>query len=501
MEKAKIITSRNMAIFLTVVYVASLIPILCIAQYNYPSADDYTNGSSCYHVWEESHSLIHVVRAALSRTVGEWFEWRGCFTSSFLSALTPNIFGEKWYFITTWIVLGILSISVVYFFRMIFSKALGADKYMSHCISMLTLFMTVQCIGEQQRGEAFFWYSGAINYVFIHGISLLFFGLLLSLSVRKEKRRIGTLTFVSVLGFLVGGGNQMTMLNVAIVLTVTAAFITMRKQWRNYKQLALPIGMFYLGFILSIIAPGNFVRSESAMGMNPIKAIMVSFYDCLDLALSEWLTWPLLLIVLAMIPIFWKIAEYTTFSFPCPMIVILFGYCMVSAMFTPPLYALGNVEAGRIKALAFIMYVLVLVLCVGYAVGWLRKKYDERCRKVSSVDRQKGGRGESCLYLLGCTAFFVFGSILTIIPEPHYYTFSSAIFDLANGSALAYKTAREERIAVFLDKPEDIVEIEAIEVQPGLLYFSDITEDVQDWTNRGVARFYDLKGVVLRSDK
>ena len=103
--------------------------------------------------------------------------------------------------------------------------------------------------------------------------------------------------------------------------------------------------------------------------------------------------------------------------------------------------------------------------------------------------------------MFGCTAFFVFGSILTIIPEPHYYTFSSAIFDLTNGSALAYKTAWEERIAVFLDKPKEIVEIEAIEVQPELLYFSDITEDAQDWTNRGVARFYDLKSVVLRGDK
>lgn len=498
----KLISFRFMAIFLTGSYVMSLIPILWIARYNYPSADDYTNGSSCYHVWEESHSLFRVIGEAASRMVNEWFEWRGCFTSSFLSALTPNIFGEKWYFLTTWLVLGMLSISVVYLFRMIFSRMFGADRYMSHCISMLTLFVTVQCMGNQERVEAFFWYSGAINYVFVHGVSLLYLGLLISLSVNKEKKRKGTVAAASVLGFLAGGGNQMTMLNVAIILSVVVAFITIQRKWKNYKLLGLPIGMFYLGFVLAVIAPGNFVRAASAAGMNPVKAIMVSFYDCLDLALSEWTAWPLLLTVLIMVPVFWHMAGKTDFLFPYPGIMALFGYCLVSAMFTPPLYAVGNIEAGRLRALAFIMYVMVLVLCTGYVVGWIRKRYEGRCRKISEADSQNSSRAERSLYVLGCMAFFLFGSALTIIPEPHYYTFSSAVIDLANGNGQAYGAEQEKRTAVYLSRPEGIVEVEEIETQPALLFFSDITEDAQDWTNRGVARFYDLEGVVLnKKDK
>lgn len=500
--KKKYSSYRSMAVFLTVAYVMSLVPILWIARYNYPSADDYTNGSSCHHVWEESHSLFRVIGEAVSRTVNEWFEWRGCFTSSFLSALTPNIFGEKWYFLTTWLVLGMLSVSVIYLFRMIFSRMFGADRYMSHCISMLTLFVTVQCMGKQERVEAFFWYSGAVNYVFIHGISLLYLGLLISLSVNKEKKQTGTLMAASVLGFLAGGGNQMTMLNIAIVLSVVVGFITIQKKWSNYKLLGLPIGIFYLSFVLAVIAPGNFVRAQSAAGMNPVKAIMVSFYHCLDLALSEWMAWPLLLTVLIMAPLFWHMAGKTDFLFPYPGIVALFGYCLVSAMFTPPLYAIGNIEAGRLRALAFIMYVMVLVLCTGYVVGWIRKRYEGRCREISETDSQNSSRTEGHLYFFGCMAFLLFGSALTMIPEPHYYTFSSAVIDLANGSAQAYGDEQGKRSAVYLSRPEGVVEVEEIETQPALLFFSDITEDGQDWTNRGVARFYDLEGVILnKKDK
>lgn len=491
-------SSRNMALLLTVTYIVSLLPILWIARYNYPSADDYTNGSSCHHVWEASHSLVQVAGMALSRTVSEWFEWRGCFTSSFLSALTPNIFGEKCYFLTTWLVLGMLSFSVIYLFHMLFCRMLGVDKYRSCCISMLTLFITVQCIGKQERVEAFFWYSGAINYVFIHGVSLLFFGLLLALFLEKEKKHRGILTAASLLGFLVGGGNQMTMLNVAIVLAVIVAIITIQKKWSGCKPLVLPIGMFYFSFILSVIAPGNFIRAGSAAGMNPIKAIMVSFYYSLDLAFSQWMAWPLLLVILAMIPIFWRMAHDTNFLFPYPMIVVMFGFCLVSAMFTPPLYAVGNIEAGRLRALAFIMYVLVLVLCVGYVTGWLRKKYEKRCGGRAEESHGKSGVKEGHLYLFGCMVFFLWGSVLTIIPEPHYYTFSSAVVDLTNGSAASYAAAREERIAKYLSKPEGVLEIEAIEAQPSLLFFSDVKEDVNDWENQGLCRFYGLEAVKVK---
>ena len=86
---------RNVMIFLIVVYLLSLIPLCMISKYNYPSADDYTNGSSSYHLWNEIHSIPRILVDATGRTVDEYGGWRGCYTSSYLSALPPCIFGDR----------------------------------------------------------------------------------------------------------------------------------------------------------------------------------------------------------------------------------------------------------------------------------------------------------------------------------------------------------------------------------------------------------------------
>ena len=44
----KLITPKSVAVFTTVVYVLSLVPLLWLAWYNYPSADDYSIGSNCH---------------------------------------------------------------------------------------------------------------------------------------------------------------------------------------------------------------------------------------------------------------------------------------------------------------------------------------------------------------------------------------------------------------------------------------------------------------------
>lgn len=488
----KLFTPKRLAVLLTVVYVVSLVPLLWIAKYNYPSADDYTNGSRCHQIWEMGGSVFRVIGEALLRTVDEWFTWRGCYTSSFLSALPPNIWGDNLYFLTPWVVLLMLSGSMLYLLHEILVKAMKADQYTSHSISMLVLLITVQCLYEQGRVEAFYWYSGAINYTFVYGLSLLFYGLLISAGYAKGEKRTVRLILASVMGFLTAGGNQMTMLNAAIVLLVMIGIMTYRKKWKEHLGLLFPIGSFFIGFVLAIIAPGNFVRAGAAAGMNPLKAIMVSLYGCLDLAVDEWTSWPLIVMVIAMVPLFWHIAEKSDFTFRYPVVVVFFGYGLVSAMLTPPLFALGNMEAGRIQAMLFFMYVLVLTLCVGYITGWAQKKYHP-CSEIN----EKAG----IWCLLGCFAFLLFGSLITVIPEPHYYSATSAMTDLLNGSAGVYGAEQRGRTELYHDRSNDMVEVDDFSEKPSLLFFSDITADENDWTNKGVARFYDLETVVIKKDE
>lgn len=495
------ITPKRLSVFLTIVYILSLIPLLWIGYYNYPSADDYSIGSDCRQVWVATHSVFATVWAGIVRAADDWLNWMGYFTSNFLMAVPPSTFGERFYVLTVWIILGMLSLSSVYLLRTIFVKVFKADKYISNCVIMLMLFVTVQRM--QGRVEAFYWYSGAANYILIHSLCLFFYGLMISAVYDKGKKRVFDLVMASILGFLTGGGNQMTALNGAVVVLAAIGMITVQKKWAEYKPFVIPIGVYYLGFILNIAAPGNWVRAEGASGMNPIKAVFVSFYYCLDYCISEWSGWPVLLFVIVLISIFWKMTEKTDFRFPCPMVVVLFGYCIVSAMMTPPLFAVGNMEAARLQALTYTMYILVLTLCVGYVTGWARRKTEvitEKKQKVqnSQAENKSGFSSNEIWCILGCLIFFALASVITIVPEPHYFTFSSALTDIASGSAKLYGDALKERMIIYNSGEKDVI-VESLPAQPALLYFSDIKEDSEDWENRGLCRFYGIDSVRVQN--
>lgn len=495
------ITPGKLSCFLTAIYVISLIPLVWIGWYNYPSADDYSIGSNCRQTWVSTHSPLAVLWTGIVRAAQDWLEWMGYFTSNFLMAVPPSTFGERAYVLTIWIMLLMLSVSTAYLLHGIFVKVFHADKYRSRCVIMLMLFVTVQCMVG--RVEAFYWYSGAANYMFVHGMSLFFYGLLIAAAFDKGKKRLFDLAAASFLGFFTAGGNQMTALNGMIVLLAAAALMAVFKKWKTYRALAVPMGFYILGFLLNVGAPGNWVRAESAHGMNPVKAIVISFYDCLDYCMNEWSGWPVALLVVALIPLFYHMAGKTKFAFRYPLAAVLFGFCVVSAMMTPPLFAVGNIEAARLQALTFTMYILVLTLCAGYVTGWARKRIEE---KTAGTGRS-GTEGEdenrfsaSALWcLVGCFVFFAAASVITVIPEHHYFTASSALTDLANGTARTYGEELRERMERYRSGEKN-VEVEPLSAHPALLYFSDIKPDAEDWENRGLCRYYGIDSVVVKEE-
>lgn len=489
------VTPKRVSILLTIIYVVSLIPLLWISFYNYPSADDYSIGSSCHQMWVTSHSIFRTLWQGVLNAAHDWLHWMGYFTSNFLMAVPPSTFGERWYVLTAWIMIGMLSLSTIYLIRCIIVKVFHGDKYISNSISMIILFASVQCMCPAGRVEAFYWYSGAANYILLHSMSLFFLGLLVSAYYDAGKKRTWDLVAASILGFLVGGGNQMTALNVAVVVLVAVVMMSVQKAWERGKSLRVPIGLFYFGFIVNVAAPGNWVRAEGASGMNPVKAVFVSLYECLDRVIGEWTTWPIVILMIMLIPLFWQIVGKITFKFQYPGIVVLFGYGLVSAMMTPPIFAVGNMEAGRLQALTYLMYILILSLCVGYVTGWVRKKLDTRSALwMQSNEFTVAQRW--CVLI--CIVFIVFGSAITVIPEPHYFTYSSALVDLTDGSAKAYGETLRERAVLYNNGKGGVVVVEVLPAQPKLLYFSDVKEESDNWENRGVSKFYGLDAVLVR---
>ncbi len=489
----KYVTPKAVSRLLTVIYAASLVPLLVIARYNYPSADDYSIGAAVRHAFLESGSLFTAIRQAVLTAADQYMNWTGNFSSMFFTSIHPGIFGEKWYFLTTWIMLAMLSFSTMYLLRACLVKALQMDKHLSHSISMIALFVMVQCMVG--RTEAFYWYGGAVNYVFINCVGMFMLGGLISAACEpKKNKRSWYLAMASVMGILAGGGNYMTALMIGIIMVTAAILAVLVKKGKFYRGLLIPAAGFFIAFIASVLAPGHSVRAAGVTGMGPVRAVLISFHYALEYALSDWTNWVVLLMIIALIPLFWKAAGQTRFTFPCPVLMAVYSYCLLSATLTPPLYAVGNISAERLQAVIFITYILLLTLNVGYLTGWVRK------RMAPVTAEENGGFSlNTVTVLLACGAFLLFGSVLSVIPEPHYFSYSSAITDLANGSAREYGEALRERAALLTAAEEgEDVRLKPLPAFPELLYFDDISADSEDWRNRAMSRYFMINSVTIR---
>lgn len=512
----RVITPKTVAVFMTILYVGSLIPLFIIAKYNYPSADDYSIGETCRHAWTETHSVLAVLWQAAVMAWEDFFHWMGYFSSIFLMSAHPGVFGEEVYAVTTYIMVGMVSFGSIYLMHAIFVKAMKMDKYVVHGITMFMLFVTIQrLVGAN---EALYWYCGAVNYTFMHGLSLFFYGAVISMFFdRTKKKQIFDMVVACVCGFVVGAGNYMTSLNVCIILAaamMVLGFLLWREKqiaagkWKvaeetlriqpkelkvTFKRLLIPTGFFLVAFLLSCFAPGNSYRAEGATGMNPVKAVLISFYYALDYCLGEWSGWVTILLVVFAAVLFYHGAGKTDFRFPCPLLVVGFSYCVLSAMITPPMFAVSNIEAGRLRALIYIMYILLLTLDACYVAGWVRKQADLKAETQFNAN--------TCYVIAACAAFLFFGSALCIIPEPEYYTCTSAMTDLLDGSAKAYGDAHKARAEVLNDSSvQGEIVFDKLPAEPGLLYFSDITPDPASWENEAMARYYHKESIVRKAE-
>ena len=495
----KIFNVKYIAIFLIMIYLISLIPLCIISKYNFPSADDYSNGAQAFHLWEETHSLVGILTDGMRRAANEYLTWRGCYTSSYLSALPPCIFGQQWTFLTPIIALLLLSFGVIYLVDCIAVKILNANRYSALCISILMLIASVQCLPSEARCEFLYWYSGACNYAYIHAFALFFYGLLIAVANDKGKKQLADIVLCCIMAFLVAGGNQMSALNGAIVVLTMVVIITWKKQWRKWKVLGIPVAVYLISFIISIVSPGNFVRMGEGASMGAVKAILISLFYTFSEAVNQWTTWSVLLLEFMMIPFFWIIAKKVTFKLRYPIIVVAFGYGVVSALMTPPLFAVSNIEAGRIRGLVYWMYILVLTLCIGYCVIWLYQKLNGLAERVKLQSGENVLSWNWSCFLMSCVLFFLLASGLTLIPDSDYFTSSSAVTDLRNGKAQGFADEMQQRLDLYLESKDKVVEVYELENQPELLFFSDLKPDSSNWENMAVAKYYDLKEVIWLS--
>ncbi len=507
------ISTKQLSFFFTAVFVLSIIPMLILGFFDWPSADDYSMALQPHLYFLETGNVFGTIQEVFKKSWWIYSQYEGYFFSIILTCICPSIFGESFYVVTPFIIMGMLTFGVMYFFDALMVKTWKLDYYLSRVAAIVTLLLMIQCLPKDGlRVEAFYWYSGAINYTFTFGMAFFWLGLLMrTVYEPDEKARKRKLFWACFWGFWLGGANYMTALQLGIcsVLVIVIFFMikkgsfklegATKDQEKSAGYIWLPALLNLIGFACSCFTPGNLTRSSETEHIGAVKSVLLSLYSTLDMMFNEMLRWETIVLLVLLVPVFWKMAQKMQQKLQHPVLFTLFAYLLVSSNVTPPFFAVGNLGAGRLKALAWMEFVIMLVLVVFYLTVWGRTKIEERYGIRGSTEPQGDKLTvEGSGLIIACLVILLFGSALCAKPEMDYYSTTSAITDLVSGSAATFRKENRERLIVLKDDSIKDAELMEHTAQPEMLYYWDVTTDPSEWVNGATAKYYYKDSVVLK---
>ncbi len=491
-------TVRDKTVFwgILVFFIVLLIPIFMMANYNVPCVDDYNYGNLTHRTWEATGSVWEVLKTAAQQVQITYENWQGTFSAIFLMALQPAIWGDGFYILVPYIMLAALLGGTFFFCYTLFCKIFHATRIQCGIVSLVISAISLQMLPSPSQG--FYWYNGSVFYTFFYGISLILYALVILYLKNEKVWQIGYLLGISLLCVLIGGSNYVTSLATVLLFIIGIAVLAVLK---NRKWKALLISFFFLGaaFAINVIAPGNHVRKQAGFAYyrpSVPEAVLRSLRYAVSY-LDEWITLPLLCLIIFLLPFLWRMASKAAFSFRYPLLVAAVSAAVWAAMFCPPVYAMGSPGATRLLNILFYALVLLIVLNLFYTMGWLQRKLRESCtpEHEEQLKPAHGAARYSGIFLGGILFCFLCSCVLT--PDITY-TSSSALYSLVSGEAAQYHEEYLQRVSILEDDSQNQVSFPAYTVKPYTLFIADVEKDPDHYRNTYMAAYYDKEQITLQ---
>ena len=476
---------KRLSYLIFIIYIFSLIPVIILSFYNYPSADDYSFAREAHRALNQGEGLFGVFEEVIERVARLYNTWQGNYTGVFMMSFTPLIIGEKGYFLGTVLACLMLSYGSVIFLKAVYENILKLSGKNIYAIAGIVLFIIIQCMPNEARVEGLFWYNSVIYYTFSMGVLFCYVAVLIKILYASEKHLILNIAIASFLGIFLGGTNYVTGIVAAISSVVMIIFVIATVKGGLAK--VIPPIIMLIAFVISIIAPGNSVREENLNGLGAVKSILVSYVDVLDIALSDWCSW--IVIVLFMISsVLWyyiyKLSDFKT-EIKYPILITFFCISISASSITPSLYATGDISGGRIQAGFWIMFIMMMEIVIAVWTAVFYKAFRSVNDKV--IDK----------FAIMLIVAFICGAALNVGVNRNTFVFSEAAAEILDGSAFEYALENAARIKVLKGTEADVV-VESLSVRPELLFYSDMSTDASDWTNTAVADYYGKNSVVVK---
>lgn len=489
------LTEKKKLILIHIVYVLALMVILCpllvLAKYDYPTADDWSFGKYMYWAMQAGEGL-HGVFRAIYQTISQNV-WEARFSILILSALQPAAFGEHFYRITPYLMIGSVVLSQLLLLKECIA---GKEKENNWLILPIGIPMTIiQLLYCPYPEESFYWYNGSVNYTFVYSLSLLLLVLYLEIGIGeigKGKRIIFTI-LACLLAVLVGGNNFSTSVStMCLLLCLQVLMLVYKKDAFRYTWIVTLLET--ISVLICITSPLTATRLNSNFGgtiaNSPIMAILFSFERTFFNIIS-WTNLKVLFMLLLILPFLWKVVRKMNYSFRLPGVFTALSFGIYSSQATATLYVDGTMGGGRQGAILWYFYVLWLVANVMYWCGWIAKRV---------IKEEKAERTDEILkkYLLRyCVAAGAFLAAAVLFGNVQGTTSYRAYRMWKNGWAQAYGAGWEERLKVLKDdsvKNPVFTPLNYVE----LLMYTDLQpEDGYVWVNGACAEYYGKESITV----
>ena len=459
---------RLIALGLVTLLVILLIPLLLIARYNVMGADDFWYYDMAQNGLYEGQSIWGILAAQIRNTFEYWKGWQGPYTSTFFQFTFWSVGGENYYYVTTFITLVPLLLADFFLVYTILKKGFSAT--LSQIIIASVPIMIYHMSFPPSLVEAYYWFCGAVLYTGFYALSLFSLGFMIRLldasgkSKAKENIIKAALILFSV---CMGGGNFITGLFMVCIYFLFAVYAFWTKH-RCRVFYCINFGVMTGCYLLSVFSPGSAVRIETSAEkeISAVKAIMMSFYEAAKY-IKTW-TFPfVIMLMLAILPLFWKLVKNKNYRFPLPGLVLIMSFCLYAAQFTPNQYALGILGAYRVQNIYRFQMIFWLLGNEFYILGYLHRKFPDLhipyMKKISKIPLC------SLVYGFIATCMILFTMYNNVGPT---LSSVSTYKSLRDGSAAVYYQEFGERQAIMNGEGEEGAVVEPFSNPPYALYFN-----------------------------
>ena len=195
---------QNSNVWTAVLCVLALIlivaPLMYIARYIWPCSDDFGLSLWTLEAWQETGNIFRVLKRAWDYVVFNYLEWQGAYSSIFLMALQPDIWGSGFYrmgviFIFVSLLYGIYWLSYV-----LMVKHGKAPKSVWLTITSLVTFAWF--LRVMYTEEAFYWWTGASYYTGFYSWAMMVVAAMLCYYTDWEKYGKISKCFLYIVGVL-----------------------------------------------------------------------------------------------------------------------------------------------------------------------------------------------------------------------------------------------------------------------------------------------------------